>query len=66
MLPGSFGSGVSRRRLGRAVNALAVSGKTGVGSVPDYLQSVRQAGGKGATPSGSWWERLLARLGVAR
>ena len=31
-----------------------------------FEQLGRQAGGKGATPSGSWWERLLARLGVAR
>jgi tripartite-type tricarboxylate transporter receptor subunit TctC len=32
--------------LGTFVNALAVSGKTGHNSFTDYLQSVRQAGGK--------------------
>ena len=32
-----------------------------------FEQLGRQAGGKGAAaPSASWWERLLARLGVAR
>ena len=60
------------RELGiRGVKVAAVGGRMLEGAAKIVLRQLfeqlgRQAGGKGATPSGSWWERLLARLGVAR